>query len=392
MTSSADEFPVGVHDLHPDASLDFQLNRLVAVGGGRLVDVEEVAPRISDLGDWKEQFLALARDAVDQERFTNAAAYYRAAEFNMDPKDPDKADAYRRQAKLHRVAYAADYESGVATTGTVSFEGARLPYWRFAATEGHRRSAGTIVLHGGFDSYGEELYPVARAFAELGHETLMFEGPGQGAVIREQDLPFTRDWHRPVAAVLDHFDLDDVTLIGLSLGGCLAPRAAAREARISRVVAWGVMWDMFSVMAAQMPLAKRLAFEQIVRMRADRVLDRVVHREMKSSLIARWAIEHGTYVLGVGRPSEYIQGTRGLTTRDISAFITQDVLLLAGAADHYVPLAHLHEQAAALTSARSVTSRIFTAAEHAHTHCQVGNAGLAIRTIAGWLDERQTRR
>lgn len=36
----------------------------------------------------------------------------------------------------------------------------------------------------------------------------------------------TPQWHKPVAAVLDYFDLDDVTLLGFSLGGCLVMRAA----------------------------------------------------------------------------------------------------------------------------------------------------------------------
>ena len=37
-------------------------------------------------------------------------------------------------------------------------------------------------------------------------------------------MPLTADWHRPVAAVLDYFGLDDVTLLGFSLGGCLIMR------------------------------------------------------------------------------------------------------------------------------------------------------------------------
>ncbi len=388
MTPEADEFPIGVHDFHPDASLDFQLNRLVGVGGGRLREVREVASRIADLDDWKREFLALAETAVDEERFGNAAAYCRAAEFNMAASDPDKPEAYRRQVQMHRRAYAEDYESGVVSTGSAPFGDDELPYWRFPSPPSAGRTSGPVVLHGGFDSYGEELYPAARALARLGHETVLFEGPGQGAVIREQGLPFTQDWHRPVAAVLDDLQLDDVSLIGLSLGGCLALRAAAVEARVTRVVAWDVMWDMFAVIAAQMPLPKRFGFEGLVRMRAGRILDRVVEREMRTSLIAQWAIDHGTYVTGVSRPSQYFQAMRRLTTRDISADVTQDVLLLAGSDDHYVPLDHLDSQVSALTRARSVTSRIFTAAEHAGTHCQVGNAALAIRTIAAWLDER----
>ena len=37
---------------------------------------------------------------------------------------------------------------------------------------------------------------------------------------------------------------------------------------------------------------------------------------------------------------------------------------------------------------RSFTGRIFTAEESAHTHCQVGNPGLAVRVILDWIAER----
>jgi len=40
----------------------------------------------------------------------------------------------------------------------------------------------------------------------------------------------------------------------------------------------------------------------------------------------------------------------------------------------------------ALTHARSVTARVFTPTEQAHNHCQIGNVGLAVQVILGWLD------
>jgi hypothetical protein len=40
-----------------------------------------------------------------------------------------------------------------------------------------------------------------------------------------------------------------------------------------------------------------------------------------------------------------------------------------------------------LTAARSVTARVFTTAESAQNHCQIGNMGLALKVILGWLDE-----
>ncbi len=381
-------FPVGVHDMHPDESLDFQLNRLASLGGGDREELIEVAPRIADLDDWKREFLALAERAVADGRIGHGGAYYRAAEFNMAHGDPDKPLAYQHQLDLHAMQYANEYKAGTVETGKAPASGYEIPYWRFNLSSAE--SSGTIVVHGGFDSYGEELYPIGQELAKRGFDTIVFEGPGQGAVIRQQGIPFTRDWHEPVGAVLDHLQLTDVTLIGLSLGGCLAPRAAAEDARISRVVAWGIMWDMFDVTASALPDDARPVFEKLVDDGEDDVLDSILEARMAESLLTKWALEHGMYVLGVDRPSGYVHATRGLTTRDISTQITQDVLLLTGTADHYVPMRHLYEQAAALTNARSITARVFTEAEHAHTHCQVGNMPLAIDTIAGWTDERTT--
>ncbi|RRD93486.1 alpha/beta fold hydrolase, partial [Bacillus licheniformis] len=76
--------------------------------------------------------------------------------------------------------------------------------------------------------------------SDCGFTVYVFEGPGQGGVLRRQGKKFTHEWERPVKAVLDHLGLEEVTIIGASLGGMLAPRAAAFEPRIRRVIAWSI--------------------------------------------------------------------------------------------------------------------------------------------------------
>lgn len=385
------DLPVGVYQLHDDVSLDFQLNRLVGLGGGRLDDVRRVATRIHDLDDWKREFLALAEESLSEDRIQHAAAYLRAAEFFMAKGDPDKAEAYERQAKLFQEVYQDDFAAGRVRTEEVPYQGGHLPVWHLTVPEGIR-SKGTIVVHGGFDSYGEELYSSMRSIPDAGYDTLLFEGPGQGAVIRRQGIPFTTQWERPVAAVLDHFELTDVTLLGISLGGYLAPRAAAFEPRIQRVIAFDVCWDMLEAALSTRPAVLRGVVRTLMALRADSVLDRLVTRQMETDPFMRWAVEHGTYVMGVERPSQYFRRMGEFTTRHISSRITQDFLLLAGTADHYMPIEHFHRQARALTKVRSFTGRIFTAEESAHTHCQIGNLGLALRVMLDWVDERTESR
>jgi hypothetical protein len=94
------------------------------------------------------------------------------------------------------------------------------------------------------------------------------------------------------------------------------------------------------------------------------------------------------HVFGVDSPAAAMRATASYRTADVSPLVRQDVLLLAGAEDHYVPHHQIYDQASWLTNARSVTTRMFTRPENGQAHCQIGNLPLAIATIAAWIDRR----
>ena len=64
----ATTFPVGYHDLHPDASMNFQMNRWFGWVGepDMLEEMRIAAPRIATYADWKREFVALAERALQQ--------------------------------------------------------------------------------------------------------------------------------------------------------------------------------------------------------------------------------------------------------------------------------------------------------------------------------------
>ena len=107
----------------------------------------------------------------------------------------------------------------------------------------------------------------------------------------------------------------------------------------------------------------------------------------KTDLLTDWVIAQGERVMGVATPADLFQAWREYRTDDVSPLVTQDVLLMAGAKDHYMPLQMLPDQLMTLTAAHSVTARVFTEAESAQNHCQIGNMGLALKVILDWLDE-----
>jgi pimeloyl-ACP methyl ester carboxylesterase len=233
------------------------------------------------------------------------------------------------------------------------------------------------------------LFSILLYLRDAGFDVIGFEGPGQGAALEDEHLPMTAEWDKPVGAVLDHFGVDNVTLIGYSLGGGLAIRAAAREPRVSRVVADDVFTDLLDASLRQGPPAIRAPLSRLIEIGAAPVVNALTARAMKRSLAVEWGVRQGMHVTGTSTPHEYFKRATLLRTHGVSPLVKQDVLLLAGAEDHYVPLHQFYDQIRWLTGARSITARLFTRSEQAQNHVHIGNVGLSLQVIVDWIVERQ---
>jgi pimeloyl-ACP methyl ester carboxylesterase len=82
-----------------------------------------------------------------------------------------------------------------------------------------------------------------------GIHVLAIDGPGQGEALRLQGIPSRYDYEVPARAAYDYLagrrevDAKRMAVMGFSLGGYYAPRAAAMEPRFAACVAWGGHWD-----------------------------------------------------------------------------------------------------------------------------------------------------
>ncbi|MCT9111996.1 hypothetical protein N4G69_41530 [Streptomyces mirabilis] len=84
-------------------------------------------------------------------------------------------------------------------------------------------------------------------------------------------------------------------MLGVSLGGYLAPCAAAYAPRLAAVVALDGVFDAVSALTAHLPLPH----EEAVRRAAaehDEEMDRLIADARARSPILRWAFDHGRYV------------------------------------------------------------------------------------------------
>ncbi|MEU8362877.1 hypothetical protein AB0C27_43360 [Nonomuraea sp. NPDC048882] len=227
--------------------------------------------------------------------FLRASNHYCSAGFFLhgDPGDPRIDAAYTRQATCFR-AYAKLVEH--IEPIQIPYEPAALKGYFYRGTRG-----ATVIMHNGFDGSAEEMhFFAAAALHERGFNVLVFDGPGQPAAMRA-GMHLRPGWEPVVTPVLDwlhaspyDIDPDRVALLGVSMGGLLAPRAAAFEPRIKALIAFDGVYDMGAAIAAYLGGDHVAARTALRHPEADTVIGAM----MAHNPVARWAFGHGTWVSG----------------------------------------------------------------------------------------------
>jgi alpha-beta hydrolase superfamily lysophospholipase len=234
-----------------------------------------------------------------------AHTYYRAAEFFLAPDDAKRPVSAARNIQ--------SFYGGLDAIG-VGYERIKVPYdghhldaVYYPAPERNRKRP-LIVITGGFDSTLEELYfLLGKGAQEHGYAVLTYDGPGQGSALRDQGLTFTHEWKKPTKAVIDaflagHAPPNKMVLLGVSMGGYLAPRAAAFDARFDGVVAWDVMFDMGAV-------ARRYAPPALFWLREHGfglIIDLLIRARAALSPGFAWAASNGMWTLGTKHPLDTV--------------------------------------------------------------------------------------
>jgi pimeloyl-ACP methyl ester carboxylesterase len=368
------DFPVGYHRFHKKRFFNYQLNRWYSLGYARYEDMAWAGHVIEDFASWKTAMLRLAGKAEFEGRLMNAAFYYRAAEFYVFGETEEKKKLYDKFISLFDRAFRSGFERFEVPYGDAYLMAIRVP------PGGAKK--GTVVMHGGFDSFIEEFYSWMVYFARAGYEVIAFDGPGQGGPRRKHGLAFDLEWEKPSAAVLDFLALDDVTLLGISMGGWLCLRVAAFEPRVTQVIASGNAHDYIKCMP---PLIwdLHLLFFKYLRDWTNKMTLKKIERGRSMDA---WFAAQLMYISKKEMPLDAFDTFLALNEKNLRPeLVKQDVLILSGRRDHFVPFKMHRKQLEVLTNAKSVTGRVFTEEEHAHNHCQIGNVGLALKVMVDWI-------
>jgi len=392
-----------------DSQFDFQVLRLLgsaASGDAEAGEVLSTAHRIreGDFDSWTTEWLKTAHRVHEiaersrerghtisaREAYFRASNYYRAAEFYLhgNPSDPRITDLSRSARACFELALGLT--SLAVERVAIPYEGTALPGYFYCADVSGARAA-TLIVHTGYDGTQEELRAIAMAATARGINCLTFEGPGQGAVIREQGLGFRPDWEAVVTPVVDHVlgvaavDPKRIALLGISFGGYLAPRAAAFEHRLAACIANGGVFDF---MAPRLPggMSRQAAIAWV---RADPGgADEVMRAMMDASTDSRWGIENGIFTFRASSPADYFVKALDYTLAGVAESITCPTLVVDSEGDPWFP-GQARQLFDALTCDKTFLN--FTAEEGAEDHCQVGSPLLSAQRTFDWLEETLSR-
>ncbi len=406
-------------------AFSFQLLRIIGqtyYGGADTGECLSTAYQIKegDIESWHNEWLktadrvyGYAEDCISKghnlsgrDAYLRATNYYQnGAAFYLDTNPSDSRITSTWEKGIESFRKAIGLFPNKVETIEIPYEGTTFPGYFFNAQDEKCNGNGnnsdsqkqvsakekpTVILTTGLDGAQEELYFLGVAAAlERGYNCLTFEGPGQGTVVRKQKLHFRADWEKVVSSVIDFalssskkqevIDPQRIALIGYSMGGYLAPRAAAFEDRIAACIADDGVISIYDAWINQLQ-----SIGQDIENGNAAVVNAVVNTIMNFDIGTKWKITHSMSVFGADSPLELIQKLKEYSMYDIAHKIKCPTLLLAGEKDR-----SFAGQAKKLYDLLKCPKKyiLFTSEEGAEDHCHIAALSLANQRIFDWLDD-----
>jgi dipeptidyl aminopeptidase/acylaminoacyl peptidase len=355
-------------------------------GGADLGEITKVVaalkPDIGNNAAWFAQWSAMARKvtalgdeasakghkATASGAYIRAANYYQVGERLLQPRTDESQKAFATAVAL--------FKKGAGEIAAVSIEAVEVPFEGGKSLPAYfvkSRNAGstplpTVVFCDGLDITKElQFFHGVPELARRGLATLIVDIPGTGESIRFRGMPARFDTDVVGTAVVDYLetrgdvDKDRIGIMGISLGGYYAPRAAAFEPRFKACVSWGAIWDYHAVW------------------------QRRIDKAFQGSLSVPG--EHIMWVLGVPSLDAALEKLKDWRLAGVAEKVKCPYLVTHGERDAQVPL----EDAKALFGAIGATDKtmkVFTVEEGGFEHCQGDNITLGITTVADWFADK----
>ena len=368
----------------------WNLSVVATLNSGGLIDevdracrpIREAATRGEDAGTgdflraWTALTDQLAGQAEEAEKaghlrtagqlYARATNYLCQAERMLANSDANRIPTYRRVLALQQKAFDLKDDGRVARVA-IPYEGTTLPAYFSKAPAADGGPAPVMIMFNGLDSTKEHMYS-SEHWAQLaarGISSLMVDCPGSGEALRLQGLTARIDTEAWASACVDYLltrdDVasDQIGLVGWSLGGYYAPRAAAFEKRLALVVAWGANHNWGAVQR------------------------RRLEREGERPVPHYW--EHVLWVWGHTDLQEFISFADGVHLDGVVEEITVPFLIAHGANDRQIPLEYAHRSYEQAVNSPQRQLRVFTPQDGATEHIGLDHLPYVSSYIADWV-------
>ena len=365
----------------------WNLSVVATLNSGGLIDevdracrpIREAAQRGEDAGTaeflaaWKavaQQLEDSAREDIAKghrrtagQKLQRAANYLAQAERMQAHGSPERIETYRHLLDIQVESF--ELIDPATTRVEIPFRDTSLPaYFSKAPGDGPKP---VLIMFNGLDSTKEHMVSSAthHELAARGISTLMVDCPGSGEALRLRDLHSQIDTEEWAAACVDWLEgRDDVDagligLVGWSLGGYYAPRAAAYEKRLALVVAWGANHDWGAVQRAR------------------------VKREGERPVPHYW--DHVLWVWGYDDLDAFLDMADGVNLEGVVESITVPFLIAHGENDRQIPLEMAYRSYEQAVNSPKRELRVFTPAEGGTEHIGLDHLPWCRDFIVDWV-------
>lgn len=299
------------------------------------------------------------------EKYGRATAYYITAERMQSRHHEPRKQAYRTMLNtFERMIVAGSLNCARVE---IPYEGTSFPALFVRGQGSGPRPC--VVFCNGLDSVKEMIYLTIRdEFAKRGISCLMVDQPGVGEALRLGGLHAIAESERWAAAALDYLatrkDVDHKRqgMMGWSLGGYYAPRAAAFEKRFRLCVAWGANHN----------------WGELQRRRLAKEGDRPVPHY--------W--DHVKWVFGKDSLESFMAYAPKMSLVGSVEKIGVPFLITHGANDRQIPVTDAHQSYNEAVNSPLRELKIFTDREGGTEHVSADNMEPARSYIADWITQR----
>ena len=398
-----------MYQLSNDTEFHFEILRVISLSPFEGADIGEVLVAANQInpGNFESFYTAFNSLAIRVQTVANsinstkhpisarnalfkAASYYRSADFFLHGNwgDPRIYSLWDKQLAAFDAAMALLPVPGQRINLRAKDGNFTIPAMFFGT--GIPGPWPTILMCNGYDGSQEEMFHlIGKAVLERGMNVITFEGPGQPTVRREQNLGFIPQWERVVTPVVDYaltrseVDSAAIGLMGYSLGGYLAPRAAAFEHRVAAVFAVDGVYDFGQSLQTNFPPQVVAIFKSGNATLFNYIIDKAVADPSTSSAL-RWAVQQGMWSFDAKTPFEWMTKAQEYSLANLTQDIKAPIFVGDAEDDQFFP-----GQAKML--AQELGDRaiyhFFKAIDGAGEHASMGVSVLESQVLLDWFQD-----